>query len=69
MEKLISKRKPRKCSKCGSMKIVGILHGYPTDNAFKEAEQGKIALGGCCITDDDPVWQCADCGVKVYKEE
>jgi len=25
-------------------------------------------LGGCCITDDDPKWQCADCQTVIYRK-
>jgi len=69
MERITSKRKPRKCAKCGSPKIVKIMYGYPSEDAFKTVEEGKIVLGGCCITNDDPSWQCAGCGVKIYKEK
>jgi len=30
---------------------------------------GKVALGGCCISDDDPVWECADCETTIYKKD
>jgi len=33
----------------------------------KEMEEGKIVLGGCCKSDDDPTWQCADCKIEIYK--
>ena len=32
-------------------------------------DAGKIVLGGCCISGDDPKWKCADCGVDIYKKE
>ena len=25
-------------------------------------------MGGCCITDRDPSWQCTDCQVEIYEE-
>ncbi len=49
-----SKRKPQKCPECGSLRVVKIVYGYPAPETFHEAENGKIALGGCCITGDDP---------------
>jgi hypothetical protein len=35
--------------------------------AFEEAQAGKIVLGGCEVTDDDPSWQCLDCDTKIFK--
>ena len=29
---------------------------------FEEAQQGKVILGGCCISFNDPTWGCANCG-------
>ena len=33
----------------------------------KEMELGKVVLGGCCVTDNDPSWQCSDCNTEFYK--
>ena len=27
----------------------------------RDVYYGRIALGGCCITDDDPMWKCVEC--------
>ena len=61
-----SKEKPQKCPKCNSNRVVNIVYGYPEPETFREAESGKIALGGCCITEDDPSWKCLGCGIKIY---
>ena len=34
----------------------------------KRIEDGKIALGGCCISNDDPIWKCTECELDIYKE-
>tara|TARA_B100001964_G_scaffold131260_1_gene145039 strand:+ start:202 stop:594 length:393 start_codon:yes stop_codon:yes gene_type:complete len=75
VEKIKSKRKPRKCAKCGSAKIASIVYGeyFGSDKLNKDLEDGKIVLGGCCITIDefgnaDPLWECIVCGTKIYKE-
>ncbi len=60
-------RRPRKCPACGSTDVVPILYGMPTAELFKKAEAGRIALGGCCITRDDPRWRCASCSKDIYK--
>jgi hypothetical protein len=51
----------KKCPKCSSLKSIKILYGMPTHEAFLLAEEGKIKLGGCCITDSDPEYYCKDC--------
>lgn len=34
----------------------------------RDIENGKIVLGGCCITDNDPQWQCGECNTKIYPD-
>ena len=65
-----SKRKPRKCPACNSSRIANILYGMPeySPKLERDIEAGRIILGGCCISDDDPVWQCADCQMTIYKK-
>ncbi len=64
-----SKRKPRKCPACSSSRIAEILYGMPeiSDKLEKDLSAGRIILGGCCISDDDPEWQCADCQMVICK--
>jgi hypothetical protein len=61
------RRKPRKCPACGSTNVVRILYGLPTAELFEDAEAGRIAIGGCCITEDDPSWRCVSCNTDIYK--
>jgi len=30
----------------------------PGFELFEAAERGEVALGGCCISDDDPTHEC-----------
>ena len=53
--------KYNKCPRCGSLSVIKIIYGMPTHDAFLMAEEGKIKLGGCCITDLDPEYYCKDC--------
>ena len=50
--------KPNKCPKCGSTRIAKILYGMPAFSNKLESEinAGRVILGGCCISDDDPTW-------------
>lgn len=66
-----SKHKPMTCPACGSKKIADILWGYPgySEEMEKQIEEGKLVLGGCCITDHDATWQCVDCGADIYQKD
>jgi hypothetical protein len=46
-----------------------ILYGLPAmgPELARDLEAGKIVLGGCCTSDDDPCWQCADCGAEIRR--
>ncbi len=55
--------KPKTCPKCGSAKVAAILYGLPVfnDDLERAIDAGEIALGGCCIMGDDPLWRCLEC--------
>lgn len=59
----------KKCFTCGSLDVAKIIYGYPTADAFKEQEEGKIKLGGCVISEDSPQYHCNKCGEKWTAEE
>ena len=63
------KRKPRKCPQCGSVKVATILRGMPTfsEKLMTDISEGKVVLGGCCITENDPSWQCNECHMQFFK--
>ena len=60
-------RKPIKCEVCGQTTVLNILYGKPTNEALEAAERNEIILGGCCISDDSPDWQCSKCGQRYKK--
>lgn len=66
-----SKRRPRKCPDCGSSRVVKILYGLQpdTEKIWDDLKAGRVVLGGCCISGDDPRWECLDCGEQVWEEE
>lgn len=60
----MTKRRPRSrpvCPKCGSKEVVRIVYGLPSPELMEEANRGKVALGGCCISGNDPQWHCNGC--------
>ena len=68
VEPHFAKRKPRRCPVCHSANVLSILYGYPTPEVFADAEAGRIALGGCCVSAADPSWCCRDCDAVIYPE-
>ena len=63
-------RKPGKCLECGSRNVVDILYGYPINSPdlMEKIKQGKIVLGGCVITGNDPAWKCTECGAEIFSD-
>ena len=65
--------KPDKCPDCGG-KVVKIIYGEPSIEAFEAEERGEIILGGCCIRVDsdgnilESDWQCKKCGAQFIEE-
>jgi hypothetical protein len=62
-------RKPGKCPVCKSTKIASYMYGMPaySEGLMKEIDEGKIILGGCCISDNDPSFACMECKTDFYK--
>lgn len=55
---------PRRiCPRCGSKKTAKILYGMPamSPELQEQLDQGEVVLGGCCITNCDPVYYCNKC--------
>ena len=55
--------RPDGCPQCGSEKVAGILYGLPSfdEGLERRLHAGEVVLGGCTITDDDPLWHGLDC--------
>lgn len=52
------------CPKCGRTNPLRIVYGIPSPEPLDAAEMADIALGGCCIYDDSPDWECRFCGYR-----
>jgi hypothetical protein len=51
------------CPKCNIPMLV-IVYGLPSDATIERYKRGKIALGGCIIHNDNPEYQCPECGYQ-----
>ena len=57
------RRKPLKCKHCGC-EVLPIIYGLPAPTLLEAAERGELILGGCCIPQENPDYQCPICGQR-----
>ena len=57
------------CPNCDAPNPVPIVYGMPGPELAKKAEEGRVVLGGCCVTGEDPQWRCRKCGYEWRREE
>ena len=64
-------QKPRKCPECGQAPLASILYGMPAfdEELERKMNEGRITLGDCCVSDDDPAWECTHCGLKIFRRQ
>ncbi len=67
-QRYFSARRPARCPGCGSERVVRLVYGYPGPDLRDQARRGEVGLGGCLISEHDPSWGCADCGVRIHHE-
>ncbi len=62
--------KIKNCPNCNSPRIAKILYGMPNydEKLEKDLREGKIVLGGCCVTENDPDYKCTDCDLLIYRK-
>jgi len=56
-----------RCPQCGSVEVIEIVYGYPTEETFERAEAGEVRLGGCVVGYCDPNKYCKDCGYEWFQ--
>jgi len=51
------------CPICKKDNVALIFWGYPGDMDWylQAIKDKKIVGGGCCVSDNDPNWECTDC--------
>jgi ADP-ribosylglycohydrolase len=54
----------RKCPRCGSRSVAQIQYGFPgwSWDLEEAMASGRVDLGGCDVTGNDPDRRCNDCG-------
>lgn len=64
-------RKPRKCPGCGKAPVATIIWGLPAfdKEMQRDLEAGRVTIGGCCLSFDDPAWECTHCGLKIFRKQ
>jgi hypothetical protein len=58
------------CPRCGAHTVARILYGLPNFDAKLEdaLKAGRIVLGGCIVTGNDPDRTCTTCGHLFYRD-
>ncbi|MGY1601653.1 hypothetical protein [Geodermatophilus sp. SYSU D00815] len=59
----------RICPECGKEDSVPLIWGLPGIDAFRLAERGLVALGGCMLPGEDPVLACRSCGLHWGRDD
>lgn len=52
------------CPQCGSVNVIEIVYGYPTEETLIRAEEGEVRLGGCMVGYEDPDKYCINCDAE-----
>jgi hypothetical protein len=61
---------PQRCPSCGSHSLAAIEYGLPafSEELREDEELGRVVLGGCLVTDDDPTKRCLACGIVIWPD-
>lgn len=47
---------------CCDNAMTPIVYGMPSEGLIEASQRGEIQLGGCCVSDDLPMFVCERCG-------
>ena len=67
--RMVRSQRPKKCPTCGFSPVGEILWGMPDMSLELQAsiKAGETIIGGCCLSLDDPTWECSKCGQQIWK--
>ena len=54
----------RVCPECGQENSVPLIYGLPGFDAFRLAERGLVALGGCLMPGEEAAFSCRSCELE-----
>jgi hypothetical protein len=62
-------RKPKYCPSCRHTPVADIVYGLVSldEELNQQLEAGLVTLGGCCVSDNDPAWECSQCGWQGWR--
>ena len=60
------KKNSKKCPNCNG-NLLDIIYGLPDYKMGEKAMKGEIFLGGCMISDNDPIYHCNTCRRSYFK--
>ena len=63
--KVISQEQKLLCPNCNN-KLIPIIYGMPDSDIGQKAMNGEVFLGGCMISDKDPIYHCNNCRRSYY---
>ena len=58
---VLGMKKQRVCPACQGLDIKEIIYGLPDIEGF---DFEKHAVGGCCVSDNDPGFKCKSCDLE-----
>ena len=58
--------RPPRCPSCEDARVAAILYGMPAidEQLERDLASGRIALGGCCVSEGAPEWRCGNCNYE-----
>ena len=57
------KNVPR-CPGCQSDEVIPIVYGMPSEELLARQSEGRVIIGGSCVSFGNPRWFCKKCGKK-----
>ena len=60
-ERISGRRRRPRCPGCGRARMLPIVYGLPGPELMRDARRGRVALGGCVVTEDAAFWTCPAC--------
>lgn len=60
---------PQLCPICKTYYVIPIIYGLPSQDLSELAKHGKVKLGGCIVSPNNPKYWCTTCKKNIKKPE